>query len=192
MTMLVAGIDVSGNPQAGNYKFMGIVIGTEEKIRATVKKTGFSRLHMNRIKSGSVQKRIVSEMSFDGKESTAFCVLIDRNAVIKQTKQREMTQRYTRMKAYRVFNMAVMYHIQKKIREFLTRHGSTVHDIVWQCDGDCGNIVKEGGLTHGNTGSAYYLADVVAWANNHGMEPRGVIHLDFTDRIKIELAKALK
>jgi len=192
MTTLVAGIDVSGNPQTGNYKFMGIVIGTEEKIQATVKKTGFSRPHMNRIKSGATQKRVASEIGFDGKESTAFCVLIDRKAVIRQTKQRGMTQRYARKKAYRVYNRAVAYHMQKMIGEFLTRHGSTVHDVVWQCDGDCRNIVRENGLRHGNAGSAYHLADVVAWANNHGMEPRGVIRLDFTDRIRAELAKALK
>jgi len=192
MTTLVAGIDVSGNPQTGNYKFMGIVIGTEEKIRATVKKTGFSRPHMNRIKSGATQKRIVSEIGFDAKESTAFCVLIDRKAVIRQTKQRGMTQRYARKKAYRVYNRAVAYHMQKRIGEFLTGHGSTVHDVVWQCDGDCRNIVKENGLQYGKTGPAYHLADVVAWANNRGTEPRGTTAADLTGRIGEELAKALK
>jgi len=191
MATLVAGIDVSGNPQTGNYRFMGVVIGTEEKIQAAVKKTGLSRPHMNRIKSGATQKRIVSEMSFDGKESIALCMLIDRNAVMEQTKQKRSAQHHKK-KIYRVYNRAVVYHMQKKIGEFLTRHGSTVHDVVWQCDGDCRNIVRENGLRHGNTGSAYHLADVVAWANNRGMEPRGVIPLDLTDRIRAELAKALK
>lgn len=190
--MLVAGIDVSGNPHEGNYKFMGIVIGTEEKIQTAVKKTGFSMPHMNRIKSRKAQKRIVSEINFDGKESIAFCVLLDRNAVIEQTKQKGSTQYHTKMKIYRVYNRVLMYHIQKKIEGFLTKHGNTVHDIVWQCDADCRNIVKENGLKYGNAGSAYHLADVVAWANNRSMEPRGVIPLDFTDRIKEVLAKTLK
>jgi len=190
--MLVAGIDVSGNPQTDNYKFMGIVIGTEEKIQAAVKKTGFSMPHMNRIKSKRAQKRIVSEINFDGKESIAFCLLIDRSAVIKQAKQKRATRRYTRNRIYYVYNRAVIYHMQKKIEEFLTKHGSTVHDIVWQCDADCRYIIKENGLKYGNAGSAYHLADVVAWANNRNMEPRGVIPLDFTDRLKEVLAKTLK
>jgi len=108
LIVLVAGIDVSGNPYAGNYKFMGIVIGTEEKIQATVKKTGFGMPHMNRIKSRKAQKRIVSEMNFDGKESIAFCVLLDRNAVIEQTKQKGSTQYHTKMKIYRVYNRTLM------------------------------------------------------------------------------------
>jgi len=191
MTMLVAGIDVSGNPHTGNYKFMGIVIGTEEKIRATVKKTGLSRPHMNRIKSGATQKRIVSEMCFDGKESIALCVLVNRNAVMEQTKQKRSAQHHKK-KIYRVYNRAVMYHIQKKIGGFLTKHGSTIHDVVWQCDGDCRNIVKENGLQYGKTGPAYRLADVVAWANNRGTEPGETIAADLTGRIGEELAKALK
>jgi len=191
MTMLVAGIDVSGNPHTGNYKFMGIVIGTEEKIRAAVKKTGFSMPHMNRIKSRETKRRIVSEMSFDGKESIALCVLIDRNGVIKQAKLKRPTQRHAK-KIYRVYNKAVMHHVQKKIGGFLTKHGSTIHDVVWQCDGDCRNIVKENGLQYGKTGPAYHLADVVAWANNRGTEPGGTIAADLTGRIGEELAKALK
>ena len=36
MTALVAAMDVSGDPHAGNHKFLGIVMGTQDKINSTI------------------------------------------------------------------------------------------------------------------------------------------------------------
>ena len=35
--MIIGGMDVSGNPNVGNYVFMGMVIGTKESIDSIVK-----------------------------------------------------------------------------------------------------------------------------------------------------------
>ena len=51
MTKLVAGMDVSGNPMHGNYKYLAIVIGIEKNILDIYKQLGSKQIHMSEIKN---------------------------------------------------------------------------------------------------------------------------------------------
>ena len=39
-------------------------------------------------------------------------------------------------------------------------------------------MLNDNGLRHGAAGSIHMLADIVAWANNRGVEPKGVTTMD--------------
>ena len=74
---------------------------------------------------------------------------------------------------------AVRVHIE----EFLRQHRYEMSDVVFQCDGDCKDFIKDVGLQHIGEGSAYMLADIVAWANSHGKEPSGTVRLKLADML---------
>ena len=177
--MLVAGIDMSGDQSIGNCKFMGIVIGHKEKTDYLVRNIGNTNLHMRTIKSNMERKRIISKINFDKKNIIAFCFLINQDFIINKFRQKRSIKRknISQGKILRICNSSVMHHIQKQIEEFLVKNNYTVYDVVFQCDSDCRNILKENGLKYGEIGSAH-------------MEPDGVISIDLTSQIEFELKKA--
>ena len=42
--MIYAAVDVSGNPDEGNHKFMGIVLITEEHLKSIINYTGLKQI----------------------------------------------------------------------------------------------------------------------------------------------------
>lgn len=193
MGRLVAAMDVSGDQYSGNHKFLAVVVGTEEKINAIVKNLGNSKTHMSMIKSKNIKDRIISEVIFDGRESIAFCIRIDMKHILEPIKSRRTTQRRTgQSRIYRIYYRAVIYLVRKHIENFLASHRYAIHDIYFQCDDDCRNMIKYNGLKHDEPGSAHDLADIVAWANNRCMEPEGVVSIDLTGAIKGYLKKTLQ
>ena len=193
MGRLVAAMDVSGDQYSGNHKFLAVVIGTEEKINAIVKNLGNNKIHMSMIKSKSIKDRIISEVVFDGKESIAFCLRIDMKHILEPVKSKRTTRRRTgQSRMYRIYYRAVIYLIRRHIENFLASHHYAIHDIYFQCDDDCRNMIKYNGLKHDRPGSAHDLADIVAWANNRCTEPEGVVSINLTEEIKDRLKKTLQ
>lgn len=193
MSRLVAAVDVSGDQRSGNHKFLAIVIGTEEKINAIRKNLGNNKIHMSTIKSQSAKERIISKVIFDGRESIAFCLRIDMKHILEPIKSKRTTQkRKGQKRIYRIYYNAVIYLVRKRIENFLTSHHYAIHDVYFQCDIDCRNMIKDNGLKHDSPGSAHDLADVVAWANNRCVEPKGVIPIDLTEELKNSLEKTLQ
>ena len=64
--------------------------------------------------------------------------------------------------------------------------------VVFQCDSDCVNFAKDVGLRYAHAGQVhenriYELADIIAWMNNKGKEPKNVVVLDVTKKIEARL-----
>ena len=169
---LVAAMDVSGDPSTGNHKFLGIVIGTRYKIGSIISSMGYDGSHMGKLKNKEIQQRIISRIRFDGNESTAFCIRIDKNNTVKELIQTKASKNKTvlRKRIHATFNRSVMHYIRQDIEEFLIRHKHSMRDVVFECDSDCLDIAKDNGLRHGAAGSVHRLADAVAWANNRNIE----------------------
>lgn len=85
------------------------------------------------------------------------------------------------------------------------RHGA---EVIFQCDYECKYFVKQNGLQHNvveqknlipdknynndgachdNETHARILSDLVAWLNNKGKEPDGIISINFADNLEKEL-----
>ena len=65
--MMAAGIDVSGNTIEGQYKYMGMVIGTQESLESIIKKLELEKYSPGAIKQTLVRQELISKLSFDGK-----------------------------------------------------------------------------------------------------------------------------
>lgn len=194
MTRLVAGIDVSGNPAGGNHIFLAFVIGTTEKLDSLRNKLGQDKIHMSKIKNKDVKKQIITRVSFDGNESTAFCFKISRDKIIKPIIQSKKIKKnkFAQNKVYYRYNRILMNHIHEKCEQFLQKHNHSIREIYIQCDRDCRRLVTDNGLNACNVESTHDLADIVAWANNNGMEPDGVNSDDLVLEIEGELRKDLQ
>ena len=190
---LFVGADVSGSKPVGNHKFMGIVIGTQESIRSMVKNLGSNRIHMSPVKDKKRQDATLSKLRFDGDEDTAFCIRLDKDAIVRKIGTRKKPgHQYPKKKIFRVYDYLLCKYMYEEITTFLAKHNRALPDIAFQCDGDCRDFVRVNGLRHGSAGDAYMLADIVAWSSNKGKEPCGVKSLDPRAMIDTELKKRFK
>ena len=190
--MLVGGMDFSGN--AGSLdKFIAIVIGTKGSISTIFDAMGYDHIHMRNI-HGDKQNAIVSKLRFDGKNNIAFCIRIDRNIITNQilTLRRIKKKNIPTEKFFRAYYRTVFQHIAERLRRFTLDHGQRLEDVLFQCDSDCIRFAKDTNLRYVYKGSAYDLSDVVAWCNNRGLEPKGVITLDISSDVKSSLLHDFK
>ncbi len=146
MVSLVAGIDVSDNPDQGNYRFMGIVIGTPEKINSVAKRLNFNQISKN----NTNRSNITSALKFDGKKITGFCIRIDRDDIIakfKNKKSKNKKQSKSK-KNFQTYNRVLFHEIRKNIEAFAYSHNNIISDIVFECDSDCVDFLKDNGITY--------------------------------------------
>ena len=190
---MLAGMDVSGNPESGNHKFMAIVMGKEERIDSLVRRLGTDTIHMNKIQSRKEKTNLIEKLTFDHTECIAFCIRLERNRIFEKVyKSRQMKNRYSNSKLLRAFHYLVWRALRNYAEKFLHQHSCGVDEVVFQCDGDCRDFAKDLGWRHGHEGSAYMLADIVAWANAHGQEPIGTVSLDLADSLYKQMIKQFK
>ena len=190
--MLLAGVDVSGRPDTGNYKFMSIVIGTEEKIKSLTGKLGTKHIHMHRIHDDKSKSKIISKLDFDGRQCVAFCYRVEFDDAVRKIKNMRRKRNIRKRRIYEACYYALWMLIQNKVKKFLQMHGCAVSDVVFQCDGDSEAFLKTVGLRHSKKGHAYYLSDIVAWANNRGREPHGTISVDLAGKIEMQVKLKIK
>ncbi len=180
---------MSGDSNVGNDKFLAIVIGTEESIDSTVKRLGSNTIHMHMVKDKKTKDDIISKLIFDGENCIALCIRIDKTLLLKKIKG----MNYNDIAKFHVgYNRMLFKYIRPYIENFLIKHNCTIHDVVFQCDGDCVNLAKDIGVKHDMAGNVHMLADIVAWANNRCQEPDGVVPIDVRDAIKSRMMKNLK
>ena len=72
MSELLAAMDVSGNPNSGNYGFMGIVIGTRENIEAMIVNMGINQMSVEHIKKTKIREHLASKLCFNCREILHF------------------------------------------------------------------------------------------------------------------------
>ena len=191
--MLTGGMDVSGNQDEGQYKFMGMVIGTQDSINHIVKKAELDRYSKGGMKQTRIRQKMISKLSFDGINNVAFCVLIDRERIITKIRssKRGKLER-SGANIYRIYNNSAFYHIKNQIAAFSNRHGHGYGDIQFQCDSDCERFAKENALQYTDAGTTHTLSDLVAWANKRQKKIHGVIEIDASKRIEEDMIKLLK
>lgn len=187
---LIAGIDVSGSPGRGNHSFVAIVICTQDRMSSIIRSLGSEQIHMHEIRGDQTRNEILSRLSFDRSTCAAFCFQIRRDEIVSEIKNmRKSRSSNTQSKRiFTVFNYVLWGVMQDRIKEFLQGHRHDLHDVVFQCDHDSEDFLKTAGLRHSYKGHAYMVSDIVAWANNRGIEPAGVI----SDNLVPEIKKLLK
>ena len=190
--LMIAGMDVSGNPESGNHKFMAIVMGTEERIASLVKRLGTDTIHMNTIRDKEEKSRLIKKLAFDHTECIAFCIRLERDRVLDRIYRKRKRRHVDDMKLLRTYHYLLWRTLRTRAEKFLHQHGCGIDDVVFQCDGDCRNFAKDLGWHHGAASSAHMLADIVAWANAHGQEPTGAVPLDLADLLYVEMARRFK
>ena len=190
--MLVGGMDFSGNADSLD-KFIAIVVGTEESISAIFDTAGYDHIHMRNI-HGDKQNAIVSKLRFDGKNNIAFCIRVDKSIITNKIRnlRRVKKKNTSNEKIFRAYYRIVFRNIAERLQRFALDHGHKLEDILFQCDSDCIRFAKDTNLRYVYKGSAYDLSDVVAWCNNRGLEPKGVITLDISSDVKSKLLHDFK
>ena len=190
--MLVGGMDFSGNSDSYD-KFIAIVIGTNKSISAIFDSIGYDHIHMRNM-NPKEKNAIVSKLRFDGKNNIAFCIRVDKNRITSQIQNlsRVKKKNTSNEKIFYAYNLAVSKYIIERLQRFVLDHGQSLEDVIFQCDGDCIRFAKDINLKYSYKGSAYDLSDIVAWCNNRGLEPKGVITLDIRNNVKSALLHDFK
>jgi len=85
--MMSIGVDISGTPGTGNYRFMAVVMGTEEGTAGIVRDMGCDDARPNPARIKKHRSAFAQRITFDGRESSALCVRIDMEDVINGAKQ---------------------------------------------------------------------------------------------------------
>ena len=94
-------------------------------------------------------------------------------------------------KIFRTYHYLLLEELRDTLILFLNKHNYALSDIVFQCDSDCRNIIRDMGLHYSDPKYAHMLSDIVAWFNNKNSEPKGVISVNLTTVIKDKLIKKL-
>lgn len=182
MASISAGMDVSGDQKSGNHKFMSFVFGTEESIDAMIRRIGSEQIHMNMIKNRKARDDVIRQVRFDGRECIGFCIRLEKARTLARAKKAVGRRHRPRAgRTHNTYHFLVWSHIRDRIEAFLRRHGCEVRSIRFQCDADCRNFAKDVGWRYADRGPAHTLADIVAWANSHGREPKGTVCMDMAD-----------
>ena len=190
--MIVGGIDVSGNSKDGNHKFMGIVVGTTEKIDSIIKHIGYEKLAPSQYKPN--RKIFSSRLRFDDDECIAFCIRIEKKAILDNFKK-AVRKRHSQISMGKIIyscDYLILRQLREKLTEFTNRQRIPLSDVPFQCDSDCKNFIKINGLHPVEPKNAYILSDLVAWSNNRGKEPGGVIFMDLRNVLEEELGRSFK
>lgn len=192
---MIAGMDVSGDTKSGNHKFMAIVIGTDEKVGALTSDLGSKPIHMKSLHKGD-RNAVLSRVKFDGTEIAGFCIHLEKqralSKVLDHFKHKGKYNYTNRRKLSRTYNALLWQMIREPLEGFLLQHGCAARDLVFQCDADSRDFANDQGWHHENRGPAHSLADILAWGNSHGREPKGTVSLDIADPLARQTLKRFK
>ena len=165
---LVYAIDVSGNLESGNHKYMGIIVCTGEFHDAIVRNLGLDTIPPNKHR---IREDVLSRVQFRGRECLALCVRIEQNNVLKKmyravpgTKNLGVQRNLSIRKNIRAYHGTVWYLIRDPIMDFLHRYRQGFEDIVFEADGDCADFLANVGLRHTAPLHAHRFADAIACA----------------------------
>ncbi len=189
MSVILAGLDVSGDRSKGNYKYLGVVLCTKEHLDAYIKRLGLNLYNLDQIKARRI--KIIPKLNFDSDEFLVYCVRIDRGIIADKAKKmnRNKRKRIPTLKIFQLFNYAVWELLEDQIRAFVKKHGCELQDIQFECDSDCRRFVKDLGHNPVSRGYAYVVADMVGIANNWGIKIPGVRERDFRNELEDKLLR---
>lgn len=191
---ILIGMDVSGDSKdRSNYKFLGIVMGTQESIMSLSENIGSQYPeHMSKIMD---KDGVLDKLSFDSKNRIAFCVKLDREKIVNEFDSIKIRRRKIRKSdILRTFERVVMQEVGRRIQNFALLHKVSITDVTIQCDKDSEFFARAGNLQYVRKGVAYRLSDYVAWCNNRKMDDKidEIIPIDITDQIPNRMKSILK
>lgn len=187
---MLAGMDVSGDSESGNHKFMAIVIGTDEGVEALARRLGSKPIHMSSARSRDEKNSIVGKTEFDRKNLMGLCLRLEKKQTFSKLREHSKKHRFTnRRKLSRTYHALMWSLLRDRVEQFLQPHNYEVHRLDVQCDSDCRNFVTDCGWRSAKPGPAHALADVLAWGNSHGREPKGTVRLDLSDILYAQMLK---
>lgn len=190
--MLIAGMDVSGDPQRDNYDFLAIIMGTLERIDDLYNRTGPHNIHMSGL-DGQQQKRIIDELVFDDNELIAFCIRLDRDRIIQQVidSRRIRRKNIPHGNILRTFNRIVMQGIRSDLNACLLKHDQEISQFQIECEHDCLPFARSAHLQPIPPSKARAVADRVAWCNNKIGKLATVREIDFVSEIPEKMIRIL-
>jgi len=191
--MLLAGMDVSGDDKSGNYKYLAVIIGTEESINRLSDDIGYLPTHISRL-GGRKQNEIIGKMVFDGKSRIAFCIYLKRDEIVDfvKNKRKAKKKRMPIAKIRRTYNYVVMYEVKKFLEKFLLDHNLSITDLLIQCESDCIPFARAGSLKYEySKAKVYRIADITAYCNNKKLRIPNVNEKNFTKEIPKIMLKML-
>ena len=184
-------MDVSGDQESGNHKYLCIFMGTQNGMGRIFHELR-RHVRMDDIRRKRRKNTTLDGVVFDGNESIALCVRIDRDPIISRVKQMRRSRKTSEGKIRKAYHQILFHMIKDRMEGFALRHGVLVTDMSFQCDSDCRNFIRDVGLKQDPAGDAHAIADIVAWANNKGTEPSGVIPLDMSSRLEERLRQLMR
>ena len=191
---MLAGMDVSGDPESGNHKFMAIVIGTNESIKALARRLGPEQGHMSRITGRSAKYAILDKVDFDEINRMGLCLRLEKSHIFSNLRDqlRQESSSVANRKMYRAYHALIWSLTRDHVEQFLRQHDFEAHRLIFQCDHDCVSFVRDQGWGCASPGSVHGLADVLAWANRRGIEPKGAVRLDISKPLEERMLKMFK
>ena len=101
-------------------------------------------------------------ITFDNKKCIAFCVHLDRNDLIQEIQNlRRLKRKNIQMtKILRTYYL-LLEELRVPLILFLNKHNCVLSNVVFQCDSDCRNIIKDMGLNYSDPKYAHMLSDIV-------------------------------
>ena len=182
---MLAGTDVSGGPESGNHKFMAIAIGANEGIEAVAGRPGPKPARMSRVVGRGARHATIDRAEFDGRSRTGLCPRLEKRRIFSDRgRLRQGGGHAGNKKMSRTHRGLAWNTVRDPAEEFLRPHNYEAHRPGFQCDCDCRGFARDRGRGLASPGAAHALADILAWGNSHGLEPKGAICLDLSDRLE--------
>lgn len=189
--MLVAGSDINGNNDNGQFRYLAIVIGTDSAINTLFNKIGLKTVEMKRLKKN--QRRMVAKnMNFINNDFLVLCLKIDRQKLIEYitTHPHSKAKFIEKKQIHRYFDNILLSLIRNRVDGFCQHHKTRLSKLQIQCDPDMTKTVLNWDLTNSPKGRAYEFADAVSFCYEHKLTPvKGCRYFDYSDNIKRQLQK---
>ena len=84
---IIGSMDVSGDQEFGNHKYLGIFMATQDGVDDIFTQLRRMHIRMSDMKQKRRRRDIIGRINFNDNKSIALCIRIDRNPIIYRTKQ---------------------------------------------------------------------------------------------------------
>ncbi len=194
MKILVAGTDINGDNDNGQFRYVAFVIGTETAINTLYNQIGLSNIEMENLKKAK-RKYVAKKMNFTKGTFLAMCLKIDRQKLIQYitTHSHSKGKFIERKEIHQYFDKILLSLIRDKIDGFCQHHNSRFTKLNFQCDPDMSKTITNWKLDHSFEGRAYEFADAISFCYQHKWSSvKGCKYIDYSEKIKQRLLYEMK
>ena len=166
--MLLAGVDINGDNDNGQFRYMALVIGTDVAVNSLFNKIGLKTVEMKHLKKN--QRRFVSKhMNFTSNDFLALCLKIDRQKLFNYitTHPHSKAKFIEKSQVHRYFDDILFSLIRNRIDGFCQHHQTRLSKLNFQCDPDMTKTILNWNLTNLPKGKAYEFADAISFCYEH-------------------------